>query len=199
MIQFSIMESNKSSRVLKWSVIIGIVIVLNLFFNYALSLVYKSPEYEKYCPNEQIVAPPTTQDKCVAAGGQWTENVYPVQAPVGPATKPAPISVTEVKGYCNPTYTCQKNYDTDYKVYQRNVFIVLVILGILSMVGGIFLRGSSAVATALSLGGVLSLIIAAVRYWEAAQNLLRVVILGLALLALIWLGIKKFRDDGIRS
>ena len=180
---------------LKWSVIIGIVIVLNLFFNYALSLVYKSPDYEKYCPNEQIVSPPTTQDKCVAIGGQWREDTYPVQSPIGAVTKP----VLEVRGYCDPNYTCQKNYNNDYNAYQRNVFVVLIILGIAAIIAGLFLRGSSAVSTALSLGGVLSLIIAAVRYWGAAQNLLRVVILGLALLALIWLGIKKFRDDGIRS
>ena len=189
---------NKQSRILKWSVILGIVIVLNLFFNYALSLVYKSPDYETYCPNEQVNLAITDKDKCVASGGQWTESVYPAEV-TGKGTVPAKTT-PQIQGYCNTTYTCQKNFDTDFKVYQRNVFITLVVLGIIAIGIGLFVAMSSAVSIGLSLGGVLSLVIAAIRYWSAAENVLRVVILALALVALIWLGLKKFKDsDSLRS
>src|SRR5205085_1290480 len=95
--------TNKQSRVLKWSIIIGIIIVLNLFFNYSLSLFYKAPVYESYCPNPQVNIAPTTKDQCLAVGGQWTENVYP-QAPAASVAK---ITTPEMTGYCNQNYTCQ--------------------------------------------------------------------------------------------
>jgi hypothetical protein len=184
------MEPTKHSRILKWSIIVGIVIVLNLFFNYALSLVYKAPEYNDFCPNEQVVNAPTTKDACVAAGGQWTENVYPPEVRTAPAV---PVKTPAVTGYCNPNYTCQKSFDTASKTYERNVFVALVALGIISILIAVFWNTAGIVSIALSLGGVLSILIASVRYWGQAQNVLRVLILAIALIALIWVGVKKFR------
>ncbi len=185
------MEHNKKqSRVLKWSLIIGVVIVLNLFFNYAISLIYPSPEYQKFCPDEQVISPPATKTQCVAIGGQWTENTYPKGEPIVEGVKQPP----QVQGYCNPTYTCQKNYDAVRKVYERNVFVALIILGIISLLCGMFLKIGQAVSVGLSFGGVLSLVIASMRYWSEAGNMLRVVILAIALIALIWVGVKKFQD-----
>jgi hypothetical protein len=67
----------KQSKVLKWSLIIGIVIVLNMFFNYALSLAYKRPLYENFCPNtSQVITIPDNQKACVDQGGQWTNDTY---------------------------------------------------------------------------------------------------------------------------
>src|SRR5262245_30893444 len=91
--------TNKQSRVLKWSIIIGIVIVLNLLFNYGISLFYHTPQYQDFCPNPQVNVAPTTRDQCVAVGGQWTENVYPEPAT---GAKTAPVQT----GVCNPDYTC---------------------------------------------------------------------------------------------
>lgn len=176
----------KQSGVLKWSLIIALVIILNLFFNYALSLVYPSPEYNAYCPDSTIQVPPSTKAQCVAVGGQWTENTYP--QPQSNLTK------SDVTGYCNPTFTCQKKFDEVTNIYNRNVFIILIVLGFVALGTGLFLNISTAVSSGLSLGGVLSFIIASARYWSEAGNILRVVILALALVALIWLGAKKFKD-----
>jgi hypothetical protein len=43
-------------------------------------------------------------------------------------------------------------------------------------------------------GGVLTFIVASLRYWEFAKDWLHLLILGLALGGLIWLGLKKFKD-----
>ena len=53
---------NTQSKVLRWSLIIGIVIVLNMFFNYALSLIYKQPEFNVYCPNTAQIIEANTKD-----------------------------------------------------------------------------------------------------------------------------------------
>ncbi len=184
-------QTPRKSNFLKWSLIIGIVIVLNLFFTYALSLVYTVPSFDDFCGNAQA-AIVDTQQSCLKVGGQWTQTATP-QAMVSPGTVPS--RAPDVNGYCNPTFTCQKNFDAVNKIYDRNVFVVLVVLGIVSIVFGIFLKIPDAVTIGLSLGGVLALIIASVRYWSEAESILKVIILAVALIALIWVGIKKFSEQ----
>ncbi|MEK7505496.1 MAG: hypothetical protein AAB597_01165 [Patescibacteria group bacterium] len=182
----------KNSRLQKWALIAGIVVVLNLFFNYAIYLVYPEPKYETYCKQEQVREPIEKKDACVAAGGQWNANVN-----YGKQVQPLPPGyVPEAAGYCDTDFTCRKDYDAASQTYQRNVFVALVVLGVISLGAGVFLASQAgAVSTALSFGGVLSFIIASVRYWSYAQTWLQVAILGVALIALIWLGIKKFGKD----
>jgi hypothetical protein len=160
-------ETQYSSRLVKWSLIIGIVIVMNLFFNYAISLVYKAPDYDIYFPSSQVVPVIVTQADCIAVGGQWNS------------------------GYCNQEYTKQLQYDAAQKNYDRVVFIALVILGVLSIVAGTIFE-NEVLSLAFSWGGVFSLFIASLRYWSDANNFLKVIILAIALGSLIWTAIKKF-------
>lgn len=175
------------SKVLKWSLVVGIVIVLNLFFNYVLSLVYKNPVYEAFCPNTaQVIENMNTQAQCVAIGGQWNPNYY---------NQLTPAEKTAIQGYCDQQFTCRSNFDTAQKAYDRNVFVTLVILGALCVAVGNFLKINNLISIALSLAGVLSFIIASMRYWSSADDLIKVIILAIALLILIWVAIKKFKDN----
>ncbi|MCR4334743.1 MAG: hypothetical protein NUV47_03405 [Patescibacteria group bacterium] len=179
---------NTQSKVLKWSLIIGIVIVLNLFFNYTLSLVYSEPVYETFCPNtSQVVTIPDNQKACVDKGGQWTNDNY--------YSKPVQIGEIRPIGYCDLQFTCRNDFETARKVYDRNVFITLVILGAIIVAIGNFFSGNMLISTALSLAGVLSFIIASMRYWSSADNLVKVIILGIALAILVWVAIKKFKNN----
>ncbi|OHA92131.1 MAG: hypothetical protein A3J09_01385 [Candidatus Zambryskibacteria bacterium RIFCSPLOWO2_02_FULL_51_21] len=177
---------NTSNRIGRWSVILGIMIVLNLFFNYALSLAYKSPQYENFCKSEQVVNIPETQSTCVAQGGQWTTNPG--------YGKPVPAGFTEPRGYCDLQYSCRQEFDAANKSYNRNVFIVLVVLGAFSVAAGNFFAGNTVITGGLSLAGLLSFLVASVRYWGSADNWARVVILAIALSILFWIAMKKFND-----
>jgi hypothetical protein len=176
---------NQKSRVFKWSLIFGIVIVINLFFNYTLSLVYQEPQYEAFCPNNaQVVPMATSQTECLAQGGQWNGAVY----------QPTPPDKTAPAGYCDLNFTCNNNFQDAQKVYDRNVFITLVLLGALCVAAGNFLKGNTLLGQALSLSGVLSFVVASMRYWSYADNLVKVVILAIALAILIAVALKKFKD-----
>jgi len=177
---------NTEPKALKWSVIIGIVIVLNLFFNYALSLAYKGPEFTAYCPNTQVIQSVDTQEQCVAKGGQWNANIYGAEPKMVVETKPA--------GYCDLEYTCRQNYEEASKKYDRNVFVILVILGALSVLVGTFIKSNYVVSQGLAFAGVLSFIIASMRYWSRANDLIHVIILGIALALLIFVAYKKFKN-----
>lgn len=173
-----------TSRVFKWSVIIGIVIVLNLFFNYALSLVYKEPAFDAFCKPTQVVESIDDKNQCLSGGGQWSENVYPKSID----------GRTEVRGYCDQQFTCRNNYEAARKTYDRNVFVTLVVLGALCVAGGNFLKGNIVLGQSLSLAGVLSFVVASMRYWSSANDAIKVVILAIALLILVWVAVKRFRD-----
>jgi hypothetical protein len=180
-----VVQPKKYSSIIKWSLIIGIVIVINLFFNYAISLIYDAPQYDEYCKQEQVIKEINNQTECVAEGGQWNANYY---------GKPIPVGETMVAGYCDQQFTCRTEYEADRKVYERNVFVTLVILGILLVAGSFALAFNWILSVSASMGGILSVIIASVRYWAEADNWLRVIILFVALCALIYFAVRKFKD-----
>lgn len=176
-------NTQSSSKITRWSLVIGIIITLNLFFNYAITLVYKAPEYDAYFTRPQVVEQITTREACVGVGGQWTEDS---------AYKTPENTNPKITGYCDPDYTKRLQYDEARKIYEKNVFITLVVLGVITLILGILFPMQAVLAPAFSWGGVLSLIIASVRYWSMADNLLKVIILAVALGALIFVAIRKF-------
>ncbi len=178
-------NTNKTSKFVRVSIVVAIVIVMNMFFNYAVSLVYKEPMYDQFIKPTQIVETIKTKEECLSVGGQWNggEEYINPKDPSMPVAMYAP--------YCDPNYTNQINYNEARKVYDRNVFITLVVLGVLSLVVAGFVQ-VALLTISLAWGGVLSFIIASIRYWSSADNLVKVIILGIALGALIWLAVKKF-------
>ncbi len=171
---------NKTSKFVRVSIVVAIVIVMNMFFNYGVSLVYNEPAYDQFIEPTQVVEYIKTKEECLSVGGQWNGNIYPEK-----------LSETKVEGYCDPNYTNQKNYEDARKVYERNVFITLVVLGVVSLIIAGFLT-LPLLSISLAWGGVLSFVIASIRYWSIADNLLKVIILGIALATLIYLAVKKF-------
>jgi len=188
------MEQRKQPKIIKWILVASIAIVVNLFVGYAINAAYDEPEYAAFCEEKPLRIIPETENECIAAGGQWTEDSYirksvPVRQENG-AIAPPQIGT----GYCDPDFTCRKEYQDARELYDRNVFIVLVIVGVGLIAGSVFAAGAEAVSAGLSSGGVLSLVIGSVRYWSHMDDLLRVVILGIALAALLWIAAKKFKD-----
>lgn len=179
-------QTFKGKGVIKWALTIGIVVVLNLFFAVAIETAYPAPEFDNFCTQEQVNRDYADEASCVAAGGQWNENV----------NKPEPVGSNRnvSSGWCNPNFTCSQEYQDARENYARNVFVTLIVLGALSIAAGYALRISPAVSAGLSYGGVLTFIIAAARYWDAAGDIVRLVIVGVALLALIAIGVKKFKE-----
>lgn len=178
--QSNSVSDKKPSKFVHISIIIAIVIVINLFSNYAVSLIYKEPVYNAFVTPTQVVENITTKEKCISVGGQWSENVYPEVK-----------GQTKVEGYCNAEYTKQLNYDAARASYEKKVFITLIIFGVLLLVLAGFMS-IQILSIAFAWGGVLSLIIASMRYWSSADTLFKVIILALALILLIWLAVKKF-------
>ena len=171
-------------KFVRWAVLIGIVIALNLFFFVGRSLVLPEPVYDEYCPT--TVQPAATEEACVAQEGIWVET--PEDPRVTAVTKP------NMNGYCDLYSKCQPVYEEASKQHGLYAFVIMVGLGILSLIVGVLPLGSSIVSSGLSYGGVLALIIAGMGYWGSADNLLKLLMSALALGVLLYLGLKRFRD-----
>ncbi|MEX0935123.1 MAG: hypothetical protein WDZ70_02260 [Candidatus Paceibacterota bacterium] len=171
-------------KLLKWALAGGIIIVLNLFFNYGLSVFYPSPEWGDFC-NEMPTKDISTEEMCTDEGGKWTAS----------GEYPRPVVLEgERSGYCDTSFYCREAYEDARDVHSRNAFIALLLLGVASLLLGILLSIPAVVSLGLSYGGALSLVIASMRYWGSADDIIRLLILAIALAILIFVGIRKFSD-----
>ena len=59
---------------------------------------------------------------------------------------------------------------------------------------GVLPLGSSIVSAGLSYGGVVTLVVASMQYWGEASDYVRLAIATVALLILLFLGWRRFRD-----
>jgi hypothetical protein len=180
---------DKKSKFLKWVLAVGIVIVLNLFFNYTIALFYTSPNYDNYCGALEQKIVPITEEECISSGGAWSYTPY----------RPVPVSIAEKDifaqdGYCDLYASCREEYDVARTEYQKNVFMILILLGTASIFSSFLFTAYEAVSLGISVGGVLSIVVGSLRYWSDAPDIIRVIILAIALGTLIWMGIKKIRD-----
>ncbi len=170
------------NKILKWALILSIIIIANLFFNYALSLSFNSPEYSEYCPFDKTSQVIQDKAQCEQADGIWNpgqaleKNVLPV-------------------GYCDLTSKCSNAYQEAEKVYAQKVFIALVVIGVIVLIASFFMGSNPVLGSAFALTAVLDFIIASIRYWEYSDELLKVGILFIALVALIYLAIRKFKNS----
>lgn len=170
---------------------LSIIIVLNLFFNYGIYTFYPSPKYNDFCTEENRKYYDNQED-CEAVGGEW--GAYSGRAQYPKSVLPPIGEFEEPTEYCDAQATCKKQYDEVYSLYNRNVFIALVLLGTTSITLGFFLVAVSAISAGFLFGGLLSLFIGTTRYWSDMNDYLRLIILGIVLMVLIWLGYRKLKD-----
>lgn len=171
----------KENKILKWSLILSIVIVANLFFNYSLSLVLNNPDREAYCPFEKTSQVISNKNQCEESNGIWNPGQQMSEKVVVPA------------GYCDLYSKCENAYQEVKKSYEQKVFIALMIIGVVVLTASFFVTSNLVLGSAFALTAVLDLFIASVRYWSYADKILRVSILFIALASLIYLAIKKFK------
>lgn len=185
------LTTHKQPKFVRWAVMLGIVVALNIFFFVATSLLFPQVKYEDFCPVNQ--PSPATESSCTTMGGVWNPTVDSGAVPANP-TGGSLTPYTYPTGYCDFTTKCQKPYEAASADRQMKVFVLMVGFGVLSIIVGVLPLGSSIVSTGLSYGGVLALVLGAAQYWSEAGNFLKLGISGIALLALIFIGLKRFRD-----
>lgn len=166
------------SKVVIFSAAIALVSVF--FFAYAVQAVYPAPQYEDFCGDRDVVRFFDNKVDCEAVGGMWDPSVE-VPKEVG------------VSGHCDSDFSCRNEYEDARRPYEQKVFFANLIIGVVVFVVAFFL-GLEAVSSGLMGGAVLLMVYGSIRYWEELTDIWRTLMLGFALVVLIWLGYNKLRD-----
>jgi len=160
---------------------IAIAIIFILFVAYAIEAFYPTPKYKDYCGEYKTQEIINNKEQCEAIGGQWSQY----------QETPRPIQGEQIQeGYCDREFTCRQELESAQEVYNRNVFFISVILGLITVIIAALLKLES-VSSGLLGGGVILIIYGTIRYWGEMSDVLRTIMLGIVLAILIWLGYKK--------
>lgn len=159
----------------KTGLALSIVIILNVFFNVGLDTFYNAPNYEDFCENEVKARPLGSLESCQEYGGEWIEDGD--------------------YSYCD-TYNeaCYEDFYAAQADYNAVAFVVLTILGTLSVIFALFTQMPMAVANGFLYGGAVSVVIGSMRYWNDMDDYLQFTISGVALILLVLIGVKKLKD-----
>lgn len=175
----------------KVSLSLAIGVVFAFFIGFLIDAVYEQPTYERYCKNGfdaypapkndgvQVQCPRVYDQKLLQAcheQGGYTRYTY------------------DEKG-CEKEMVCElcgKQFNDDLKQYNTNLFYITFPLGLLATILGMYLPLSvEAIASGFMLGGIFTIIQITVRVFGDLGKFGRVILLGLELVLLLWVGYKK--------
>ncbi len=160
---------------------VAIAIVLVTFIAVGIDTFYKAPENKCYNGNGFTRNTP----KAVISNCELFQEPNKTQC-----------FINQQIYYENQSIEQQKCYDAFQPIdnlYKRNVFIILSILGVLSIIIGVLVKNIHALSFGLMLGGLISIIYGIIRYWSQMNEYLRFIILGILLAILIWTSYKKLK------
>lgn len=153
---------------------IAIAIIFVFFVGYGIEVFNPSPDREDACPYEVFV----TQDpvKCEEAGGTWTDVDL----------SPKPL------GRCD-SHKCYEKFSQLEAKHNKIVFIISIIIGLLAFMA-VYNFKNNTISTGIVGGSFLLILYGTIRYWQHASDILKFILLGIALSGLVWFAYKKIKE-----
>ena len=171
---------------------IAIAIVFAFFIGFGIAAFYETPEREDFCEDTFYEKP---YPRAIMGDSVNCTYIEPDESLKKECKEKGDISAEYDERGCVESYyceTCGKEFRDVREVYNRNVFIIAVVIGIIALIAGIVLKITS-VSSGLMGGGILLIIYGIIRYWSGLENYGRFAVMGIALAVLIWLGYKKLK------
>lgn len=173
------MKSSGLTKIKSGLLALVIAIVLASLVGYLIEVFHDSPEWEDYCGEVR--------------GPKSVRNIEEPIEIVDQETCELEEGAKWRNGYCDYNYQCQQDYDDARDKHSLIVFLVSVPFGLIALFAGVVL-GLPSVSSGLMLGGVFLIFYGTARHWSNFSDIVRVVILAIALGILIWLGYKKLES-----
>ena len=184
----------------KVSLTVGIAVVFALFIYFAIDAIKPAPKYEDFCSYNgahsypqpaKFISPETTTCSPVREDPAFAEQCYRSRGSIRYEYNASGCPTKAVCDYCSRDY--QEKSDN----YNLRVFWVSAFIGIIALIIGMYLPLTvEAIASGFMFGGVLTLIQSTIRVFGALGRYSRVIILGVELIILVWIGIKKVSTFG---
>ena len=177
---------------------IGVGVLAALFIGFLIEAIYSEPKYEDYCFYQYSIPqmiPNKLGESCNFSYDQQMRTDCAISK--GMITQEYDSDGCVSKEKCD---YCQRDYmDADEK-YNRNLFYITAPIGLLLILLGLYLPLSiDAIAGGMLLGGILTMIQITMRVFGNIGKWPRVILLGLELVLVIWIGIKKVHETGSKK
>ncbi len=179
----------------KVSLTVGLAVVFAFFIYALIDAFYEEPKHENYCDGYRFYAPhPVSPDK--QRSTDCPVLIAKEQACYGQKGSPAYTYDNETGCAIDLTCDmCNYEYAEARKTYNKNIFYITAPIGILAIILGMYLPLTvDAIASGFMFGGIITLIQGTVRVFGDLSKIARVVILGIELAIIIWLGYRKVQD-----
>ncbi len=172
---------------------IGIFIVYLLMLGYGIEAFYSSPKYDEFCTGSSNERYPI-KTASIDAGINCSFNQQ-LQEQTDQCYKDGgfPIYNYDEKGCtvsikeCN---LCNKKFQEAEKIYSKNVFIIALILGIITLFLGYGILYIEPVGSALMASGIGAIFYGSIRNWANLSDIWRFLLLLLALIIIIWIALR---------
>jgi len=176
---------------------IGIFIVFMFLLHNGIRAFYDAPQYEKFCNNSYtpyIDKPYIITTNC-SYGRELQEQERACYNQRGqPVYDYYENGCMKGVSFCD---FCQRDFDDAMKEYNRNVFVIALIIGIIVLLVGFFILSIEPVGSSLMASGIGAIVYGTIINWENLGNIGRFLLLLLALIILIWIAVRinKRIDD----
>ena len=175
----------------KVAMVIGVTVLLPLFLGLFIDAVYQTPMYNNYCndtmysyPAQPVKAAPTN---CTYDSAQ-DSTCYSDQ---GIVRYKYDSNGCQIFDKCD---FCSKSFNTAEQIYNRNIFFILMPIGLIIVVLGIYLVVDY-LGAGLMFAGLITMFYATFRYFSDMSKLLRALVVLIELLIIMWIGYKKIEDN----
>src|SRR3989344_6627425 len=171
---------------------LGVGILVALFIGFLIEAIHPSPKYQDYCKREfEIPAPQIIKEReCnYAYDTNFRNNCADEKGVIRQEYDSNGCVIKEMCDYC------QKEFQEANERYNRNLFYITAPIGLLMIILGLYLSANiDAIAGGILLGGILTMIQITMRVFGNLGRWPRVILLGLELIIVIWIGIKKVSE-----
>ena len=168
----------------KLAMILGISILMPLFIALFVDAIYTAPEQNKYCPNNYRTYPVKIDSNCTYAQNNLDNKCY---SEGGYPEYNYTTNGCQVFDSCN---YCNKEFTSAQEAYNRNIFFILMPIGLIIIILGIYLT-IEYIGAGLMFGGLITMFYAISKYFGDMSKMLRALVILIELLIIMWIGYKK--------
>ncbi|MBU0665775.1 MAG: hypothetical protein ABIC91_05485 [Nanoarchaeota archaeon] len=176
---------------------LGVGILAALFIGFFIDAIYPSIEYNDYCKDQFEMLQPfaKNQELCNYTYNQtFRTNCVNKEGMIKQEYNSNGCVTNELCDFCG------KEFRDDNEKYNRNLFYITAPIGLLLILLGLYLPLSiDAIASGFLLSGTLTMIQITMRVFGDLSKWPRVIILGLELILVVWIGLKKVKEDNYKK
>lgn len=176
----------------KIAMILAITVLLPLFVGLFTDAVYIEPTYEDYCNNSNNYYPekvmPITSTNCTYNYDKQIDSCYRSE---GYPEFNYTDTGCQIYDSCN---YCQKYLNDAQQVYNRNIFFILLPIGLLIIILGLYLLVDY-MGAGLMFAGLIIMFYATMRYFSDMSKALQAIVILVELLVIMWIGYKKISEE----